>query len=181
MPKVAKNMSQGILMSDRSGKSSRKSIDPNEQIAQLKKQRRLFGGTTFSSSDFTSPINYKYAQQLDKNSFQFKQIDQLMDEDPTYAEPDFIKQHRDEFELFLSNNRPDLTERQLFEEEYMKLHAPLAGTLSQISTFYRHKRCPRHVRNFGSLASSLPVQDYAPTSILVQDYHNGETHSPQKF
>jgi hypothetical protein len=30
MPKVAKNMSQGILMSDRSGKSSRKSIDPNE-------------------------------------------------------------------------------------------------------------------------------------------------------
>lgn len=34
-----------------------------------------------------------------------------MEEDPTYAEPDFIKQHRDEFELFLSKNRPDLTQR----------------------------------------------------------------------
>lgn len=34
-----------------------------------------------------------------------------MEDDPAYAEPDFIKHHRDEFELFLAKNRPDLNER----------------------------------------------------------------------
>lgn len=37
-----------------------------------------------------------------------------MEEDPAYVEPDFIKVHKEEFEMFLAKNRPDLDERKLF-------------------------------------------------------------------
>ena len=59
-----------------------------------------------------------------------------MQDDPAYAEPEFIKQHREEFERFLVGNRPDLNRNEYHEEEYMQLNAPLMKTFSPISTYH---------------------------------------------
>jgi hypothetical protein len=74
----------------------------------------------------------RFAPQVEKGQFSFLPIDFTHE---GYAEPEFIRLHRDEFEMFLMNTRPDLN-MPPHPEEFKDLNAPLIGSLSPISRYY---------------------------------------------
>lgn len=91
-------------------------------------------------------------------TYSFEEID--LQENEAFAEPAFVRQHKEEFQRFL-DSRPDLAfeelnflddqskDKELIKQSAQSARLHYSQSMSPISTLAKEAKCGRYIKNFG--------------------------------